>query len=308
MATRSQPEDRRGRGRGGGLAVLLIVVGVLILLGNVGWLSWNLLVQLAYLWPVLLVALGVDMLTRRRYRLAVWGGAIVVGALLFAYEGGAPGGRLIWGTPAGELHTVSHALAGARSADVGITTTVGSLRLGSLAGSTALVEGTIRTGRGETLSDELSRRGDTAVLRLVSDQRPGADLGGGQRRAWDLDLARGVPIALAIKTGVGSAHLDLRRVDLSSLRMEAGVGEVTATLPASGNYRADFKAGVGATHITIPAGTEARVTVHQGLGSVRVNGAFDRSGDTYQTPGYATAGNRVDLNVDGGLGQITIDR
>lgn len=298
----------RERSRGAGLAVLLIIVGVLILLGNFGWLSWGVLARVANLWPVLLVAIGADMLTRRRYSVVVWGAAVVVGALLYAYDTGGIGGQTVWGTAAGELRTISHPLSGANAADVTITTSVGTLRLAGLSGGDQLVEGSIRTGRGETLVDELSHRGDVAVLRLTSDQRPGVNIGAGERREWDLRLTRGVPIALSVKTGVGSAHLDLQRVTLSSLRMEAGVGEVDATLPESGIYRAEFKSGVGATHITIPKGMAARVTVDGGLGAVHVNGTFARSGDTYETPGYPTASDRVDLTVDGGLGRITIDR
>jgi len=307
MTEQTQGRRPRERSRGAGLAILLIVVGILILVGNFGLLSWDVLARLAYLWPVLLVAIGVDMLTRRRYQLIVWGAAVVAGALLFAYDTGGIGGRVIWGTPAGELRTVSHTLSGARDADVTINTSVGTLRLSDASAGDQLVQGTVRTGRGETLVDDLTRRGDTAVLRLISDQRPGVNIGAGDRREWDLQLTRSVPMALSVKTGVGSAHLDLQRAQLSSLRMEAGVGEVTATLPSSGSYRADFKAGVGAMNVTIPAGMAARVTVHTGLGAVHVNGTFSRSGDTYETPGYASATDRVDLSVDGGLGQITVD-
>ena len=298
--------ERERRPRGAGLAILLIVAGVLILLANVGWFDWLTLVRLGSLWPVLLVAIGADMLTRGRYRVVVWGGAIVVGALLYAYDGG--GSRFVLSGAPGESHTVSQPLAGARSADVTLTTSVGELRLAGGAGAGELVSGTIRTGRGETLLNELSHRGDTAVLRLVSQQRPGINLGANDRRRWDLQLSRQVPIALSIKTGVGQANLDLQGLDLTSLTMEEGVGEVTATLPGSGVYQASFKAGVGATHITIPRSIAARVTVKAGLGSVQVNGTFARSGDVYETPGYPNAGDRVELSVEGGLGRITIDR
>lgn len=307
MTKETQGRRPRERSRGAGLAILLIIVGVLILLGNFGWMSWDVLVRLAYLWPVLLVAIGVDMLTRRRYQLLVWGAAVVVGALLFAYDVGGVGGRVVWGTPAGELRTVSHSLGGARDADVTINPSVGTLRLSDVSAGDQLVQGTVRTGRGETLVDDFTHRGDTAVLRLTSDQRPGINIGSGGRRVWELQLTRSVPIALAVKTGVGSAHLDLQGAQLTSLQVEAGVGEVNATLPNAGDYRADFKAGVGALHITVPRAVAARVTVHSGLGAVHVNGTFDRSGDTYETPGYASATDRVALSVDGGLGQITID-
>lgn len=307
MTQQTQGRRPRERSRGAGLAILLIIVGVLILLSNFGWMSWDVLLRIVNLWPVVLVAIGVDLLTRRRYQAVVWGAALVVGALLFAYDSGGVGGTVIWGTPAGELRTVSHSLTGAQAADVTISTSVGALRLSSGTSGDQLVTGTVRTGRGETLVDQLTHRGDTAVLRLISDQRPGVNIGGAERREWDLQLTRDVPVALDVKSGVGRSILDLQRTQLSSLQMEAGVGEVNATLPDSGSYRADFKAGVGAMHITIPAAVAARVTVHSGLGAVRVNGTFERSGDTYQSPGYASASNRVDVNVDGGLGQITVD-
>ncbi len=301
----TRDEEKRPR-RGNGLAVLLIVVGVLILLANFGWFDWFAVARLVNLWPVLLVAIGADMLTRGRHRAIVWGAAVVVGALLYAYDSGGPGGVFVGAPP--EAHAISHALGGATAAEVTIDTSVGTLRLSSLASGTDLVRGTIDTGRGEVLVDDLSHRGDTAVLHLSSRQGRGVTLRGGDRRQWDLQLTQAVPIDLNVQTGVGQARLDLRDVHVSSLRMEAGVGQVTATLPASGDYRADFKAGVGATHITIPAGMAARVSVQSGLGAVHVNGTFDRNGDVYETPGYANASNRVDLHVEGGLGQITVER
>lgn len=307
MTQQSEGRRSRQRPRGAGLAVLLIIIGVLILLGNFGWLSWDTLVRVFYLWPVLLVAIGVDMLTRRRYQAVVWGAAVVVGALLFAYDVGGTGGNVLSPGPAGEVHAVAHTLGGASAADVTVSATVGTLRLSDGAGGDQLLQGTVRTGRGETLVDQLSHRGDTAVLRLVSDQRAGPNFGSRDRREWDLQLTRAVPVALDVKTGAGRAQLDLQRAQLSSLQMETGVGEVNATLPASGTYRASFKTGVGAVNITIPAAMAARITAHTGLGAVRVNGTFERSGDTYQSPNYAGASDRVDLSVDGGVGQITID-
>ncbi|MEJ2359246.1 MAG: toast rack family protein [Deinococcales bacterium] len=296
--------ERERRPRGAGLAIVLIVVGVLILLANFGWFDWFTLIRLGSLWPVLLVAIGADMLTRGRYRIVVWGAAVVVGALLYAYDAGGPRGAFVRG-PA-ETHSIAHPLAGADAADVSITTSVGTLRLSGLSSGGDLVRGTIETRRGETLVDELSKRGGTAVL-SISSKSSAVNLRGNEGRSWDLQLTRAVPIALDITTGVGKAQLELRSLQLSRLTMEAGVGEVTATLPDRGVYQADFKAGVGATHITIPSSMAARVTVKSGLGSVHVNGTFARSGDVYETPGYASASDRVDLNVQGGLGQITVN-
>lgn len=297
--------DMERRPRGSGLAIALIVVGVLILLANFGLFDWFTISRLASLWPVLLVAIGADMLTRGRYRLVVWGAALVLGALLYAYDGvGFRGGGA--GGVVAETHAIVHPLAGARSAEVHLTTGVGTLTLADLASGADLAQGTVWTGRGETLVDELARDGSTAVLTLATQQQSGFNLPRNERRGWDLKLTREVPIALDLNSGVGQVRLELQRLQLRSLNVQAGVGEVDVTLPERGVYRADVKAGVGALRVAIPAGIAARVTVKTGLGQVRVNGTFTHSGDVYETPDYATATDRVDLRVEGGLGQITV--
>jgi hypothetical protein len=41
---------------------------------------------------------------------------------------------------------------------------------------------------------------------------------------------------------------------------------------------------------------------------VHVNGNFQRQGSYYTSPGYATAEERIELDVDGGIGSITIQQ
>jgi hypothetical protein len=81
------------------------------------------------------------------------------------------------------------------------------------------------------------------------------------------------------------------------------------TLPESGGYRGEFELGVGATTVRLPQSVEARITVRTGLGRASVSG-FDRDGDVYTTPGYASAAAnaRVDLSVQGGVGAVTVQR
>src|SRR5690606_18283743 len=67
--------------------VVLIVAGALLLLGNVGWLSWHVLFSLEHLFPPLLVAFGLDMLLQGRHRLPIVVGAIVAFAALSAGAG-----------------------------------------------------------------------------------------------------------------------------------------------------------------------------------------------------------------------------
>ena len=53
---------------------------------------------------------------------------------------------------------------------------------------------------------------------------------------------------------------------------------------------------------------QVRVRVDSGLGSVRVLGDFQRDGDIHTSSGYAGFSNRVDLKIEGGVGQITVQQ
>jgi hypothetical protein len=50
----------------------------------------------------------------------------------------------------------------------------------------------------------------------------------------------------------------------------------------------------------------ARIRVDTGVGNVEVAGDYPRQGDYYISPGYDEAKARVDLDIDAGVGNITI--
>ena len=80
-----------GKTRRGGLVgpIILITLGVVFLMNNLGVLDWSVWVVIFRLWPVLLVAAGLDLLLGRR---SVWGSLLalvrngVSGALCLSEE------------------------------------------------------------------------------------------------------------------------------------------------------------------------------------------------------------------------------
>ena len=279
---------------------LLIVGGVVLLAANLGWLSVGWIGRLLSLWPVVLIAVGVDLLTGGRYRRPVIAVAAVV-ALVWAFTG--VGGS-------GERIDVAHPLDGARAAEVVLRLGVGDVTIDAAAPAGSLASGTIDTGRGETISQRLTRSGDVARLEIASQTSGPTSVGPNDVRRWSLSLSRAVPVDLRVNAGVGRNTLDLRAVTLSGLSYAAGVGETTVTLPERGGYDASFDLGVGATTVRVPEVVEARVTVRGGLGRVAVSGTFSREDDVYTTPGYGSAspGDRIDLTVQGGVGAVTVQR
>jgi hypothetical protein len=64
---------------------VLIGVGVALLLSNLGYLDWSAWTVLWRLWPLLLVALGIELLIGRRSVV----GTIISGVLILALVAGA---------------------------------------------------------------------------------------------------------------------------------------------------------------------------------------------------------------------------
>lgn len=295
------PDPSARRASRGWWPYALIVVGASLLVLNLGWVSWATVGAVLSLWPVLLLAVGADMLTRGRYRPAVAIGALLLATVLWV---GAPRG--------GETVLVDHPLGGASSAVVVLQLGVGEVNLDGNADDGQLIGGAIQSGNGETIQQSPSRQGDVARVEIVSRNRGSFNLGFGPtfRRPWNLSLTPEVPINLRVEAGVGRSTFDLRRLWLRALSYRGGVGEAIVTLPERGGYSASFDLGVGSTTLRVPREVEVRITVSTGVGGVSVDGEFAQSGSSYTTAGYATSAlpDRVELIVNGGVGAINLER
>ena len=297
--------------RQGGLVgpIILIGAGLLFLLNNLGVISWSVWGGLFQLWPLLLVAIGLDLLIGRRSRLgSLLVAALVVAALLGAiwYSGG-------WGAPAGALlgsQVISQPLGGASSAKVDIGMGIGTLRLSAQPTPGDLVSGSITQGPRDEIEREFGVANGVATFRLhsVSQGMGALPIGPASRGelVWDLRLNPSVPLDLKLSTGAGTATLDLSQLTLRSLDVNTGVGAATVTLPRTSVLHANISGGVGETTIVIPAGVAARVKATAGIGQVHVLGSFERQGELYVSPGYAEADNQVELRISGGVGSITV--
>lgn len=293
--------------------MVLIAAGVLLLLGRFGGFDWGVVVGLLELWPLLLIALGADIITRGRYRLPIVLTVVALGAIFYYVPGWFPGsaGWLSGARTSEQLHDVAYEIGEASAADVELRHGVGVLNLDALpAGSALLVGGEVTTGRREQLVRSYEIDDGVARLRLAGESG-GPSFGlRGTGREWNLAVSRDLPTDLNVATGVGETELRLRPLTLSTLALDAGVGRVDLTLPERGGYRGEIDAGVGELTIRIPRQVQARLQISSGLGRANLAGEWIRDGDVHATAGYADAasGDRVTLRVRGGVGRLEVVR
>lgn len=254
--------------------IILLLVGLLLLLSNLGIIAVDIW---SAIWAVLLIVMGLGIL---------W--SVVSGS-------GAQGEEAL--IP----------LEGASQARIRITHGAGRLRIGAGAEPEALVKGTFSGGidyqaqrRGNELDVEMSPPGLLAMITPWSWGREGL--------GWILNLNGSVPLSLAIETGASDARLDLSELQVTDLQLEAGASSVNVILPAhAGRTQAHIEAGAASVSVRIPSEVAARVRMKGGLASIEVDQSrFPRAGGVYQSPDYDTAQNKVDLEVEAGVGSLKV--
>jgi len=285
--------------------VILIGLGVIFLLNNMGILAWSVWEVIFRLWPILLVAAGLEIILSR---FSVWGSllALVLTVAIFA------GALWLLGPDKGTAQAVAgeeirQTLGDATQARVVIEPGVGALYIESLPESANLVEGVISVGKGQSVKRHFAVAGETATFILQTEGMTfGPFMGWGDQWSWELGLAPEAPLGLEVGLGVGMADVDLTGLTVDDLEVSMGVGRTTVTLPEEGRFYAKIEGAIGETVVVIPAGMAARIRVDTGLTVHDLPDGYQQRGDVYTSPGYASADDRVDLEVSQAIGKITI--
>ncbi len=284
--------------------LFLIAAGVLLLLQTLGVVPWAIWQGLWRLWPVLLIMGGVAILFGGRAR---WLAAAVIVLLLGGAIALAAYGSNGFRDDTEGVQGFSELLLDAKFLDATLDFGAGDIRLDALpADSVRLMEATLR-GSGEKAKPSVSRTADRAFLRLER-KSPRWFFFGGVKEEWDVSLSRTVAINLTINAGASNIAANLSELNVTALRLSAGASNVSLVLPGQAE-RAFARLDVGAAHVQVrvPEGVAARIRSETGVSSVDVNTArFPKVGGYYQSPDYDTAAKRVDVEIRGGVADITV--
>ncbi len=288
--------------------LILITIGVLFLLANMGMLPLSFWEIAFRFWPLLLVLIGLDILIGRRSPL----GSLLILILWAALVGG-----IIWlASPQGAAYLpsasvvtdqLSQPLGDIKSASIELDTGLADMTVTALGPDSGdLMSGTFGHREGSRIIKTYELIGDGARLRL-REESTNFFLASTSISRWDIKLNPTVPLSLIVNGGVGRTSLDLSAMKVTDLVIDSGVGSMTVTAPASGSVRVSLNGGVGSATVVVPQGMAGRIRVNAGLGGISVNQSrFPRSGNVYQSVDYVNAVNKIDIQVDGGIGGINI--
>jgi hypothetical protein len=248
--------------------VVTILIGAVLLASTTGVLAQGPLEMLLQWWPILLIVLG------------IW---FLFGAL-FARS-----------TP---LESLSMPLEGATDAQVRIRFGAGEVAV-SRGQAGNLVDGRFEGGV------VAKRDGNRLELRQDTDRGiPWLE----RQSDWTVGLTGEIPLDLRIDTGAARGDLDLSDLRVRSVELHTGASETRLRLPRqAGATSIRAQTGAASLLIEVPAGVGVRIRSRMTLGTTDIDQTrFPREGDGYASPEYATAANRADIEVQGGVGSIRV--
>ncbi len=285
--------------------VILISLGVIFLLNNMGFIELNLWDVIMRFWPILLIAIGLDILIGRR---SAWGAAIAVVVVLALLAGGIVffDNQAQW-TYAAEKFEIP--LGNVEEATISIDPALGYLLVDALPkGSNELLRGEVRPFSGEEIGKTVDISGTRATIDLRTEGVIVAPFFGGwsDQPSWDLALHPEVATDLIVDFGVGKVELDLQDLQIGEIHVEQGLGQMILLLPSADNMDINLDGGIGEIQVVIPEDVGVRIRAGVGIGNVLVPSDYTRDGDFYISPGYAAAENQIEMVIDLAIGSVQV--
>lgn len=279
----------------------LVLVGVILLLNTTGSLPWSIWLHVLSLWPLLLVAIGLEIVARGIHAewLRIVSSLLVMVGLLagaFVLPIGGPMPGLDWLRNQEEVRFDVSETADERVSN-GVATIQGGIGTYRVFAGDELVRVSGRSRYGPPGLD-VAVAGDEAKVTVTGPESERAWIPG-LRGASDVDVALSDDVLwdLAFETGVVDLDADLSGLSVSAIEVHSGVSQVTITLGAVGRGIDEVpvlvSGGVADFTIRIPRGVPVRVEADTGLANVRVDRDVPRTQDegrVWMTEGYPGGG------------------
>ncbi|OFV80530.1 MAG: hypothetical protein A2W26_12185 [Acidobacteria bacterium RBG_16_64_8] len=260
-------------------AVVLIGLGVWFVLDSLdvlGGRGWSLL------WPVVIIAIGLALiLSRRRSR-----------------------------QPVPTLDAL--ALDGATHCRITIRHGAGRLTVRGGAASELLYSGRF----GGSVERTVARFGDVLEVALGASGRdwpylvvPWTWTKGHPGLEWDILLGAVPALDLVFETGASESHLDMSGLRVERFQVKTAASRTRIIAPTGvGLTRGRISSGAASVDVVVPSGVAAHISGVMGLGALHVDqGRFPKNEKGYyESPGYADAPDRLELEVEGGVGAVTV--
>ncbi len=282
---------------------LLIGLGIILLLNNLGYLDWGLR-DILQLWPVLLIAAGLELLLGRR---SIWGALVAATMVLVLLMGG------VWlaetlGRDRIAMQTteIRYPLQSTRHAVIKLAPGVADLTVTALGSSPNLVEAEVQLPKGQILDHDFSAGAEALLCVRTTDRGPLRYVSPGRDPLWQVRLNPTVTLDLLLDMGIGNSSLLLSHLQVDQAILNFGIGSMHLALPQR-DSSITVDGGIGTLQMTVPRELGLRIVMDTGLVARNLPANYVRDGEIYTSPNYAQADYRAEVVIGLGIGTVTVN-
>lgn len=291
-----------------------MTIGILLLLGNLGVISWSVLSGIRQIWPLIIVAIGLNMLFNNHILIKMFTFTALVVALIAAGMAYPPSDDWKFNfrfdgfdRDAASITREYPMEPSISSAELNLKVTAGSLKISSQ--DTGLLSGQFP----DNYEKENVVTANNGARKIFNLDGGAFTLGGNSQtdRGWEYqyELNNTIPWDVRIEAGATDADLDFSDIILKNLELNSGAGDIDIQIGKI-DRKAIIVADVKASDfkVSLPKDMGYKAIIEGSLHDITIEGDdYVKNGNVYTSDNYSTAAQKVDINLDVAVGNIQID-
>lgn len=296
----------------GGL--LIILIGLILLANNFGILSWGIWYHLIRLWPLILIAVGLDLIlkTTSLHYLRILPPLLIIAVIcsvICIYH--SQGNRFyhFFGKNTQSIELSQPLLPSIKKANINLRLKAGKLKIreGSIK-NLASGDFTIPSGIMPWMKyRELNGEGFLEIGEKEKE-REYLFTRWSRTHSWDIKLNRTIPLSLKISTGASNNDLNLSSLKIVEFDLNVGASNSKIRFGKITSIKARVSGGASKIKILIPRSMGVKIRIDAGLTSNNLDAlGFEKNGNIYLSNNYSTAERQLDLNLDAGASALKIE-
>lgn len=295
--------------------IFIIGLGILFLLNTMGYINqfnWNLLF---HLWPLLIILVGLNLILKHTPLWWMTNIIFFLGIIALFLVSSDIGYNYDYnfyyssnGSEYKQYQTEQEMEEGIERLELFLESSAGRLSFDSVKNTENLYE---ISSVYRNIPPEIMYRveGETGYLNIFQNLEKDLNLFSNRRRnTWDLNLTPLVPVSLEINIGAGSFHFNLQEIIIEKLTINSGACDLEVNLGNQVEY-VEINSGVMNLELKIPENRAVSIMTKGVISNKNFNrkGLFKTADNTYQTPGFEDADQKLIIEIRAPISNIELD-
>lgn len=291
--------------------VIFICCGIVLLLNTLDYVSWSVWFKILSLWPVLLIAIGIELIFKKTFLsfLALLSPIILILAILgpvyFSYDEWTRG--VSW---AKSYECKVPLKEGIQKAKVIVEFKAGELEIAS--DTLNLVNANLDYWKRKPECDySFSDLDSTARIRIKAGRREWSDWvwKGWRKYEWNVRLNPTVPLELELSSKAGEADLNLVDLKIDDLSLNLKASDLRVKFGKKESIKCRVDSDASHIRIMIPEESGIRIDSEANLTSTEFSGEISifHEDETYQSENYESAFYKIDLFLEGSISTLEVE-